>query len=59
MPSTDFLEDAVRVGKRYRVSGPLTLLFRLYYARKIRATVPETFAALEHEARRRVAAVPA
>ena len=39
--------------KRYIVEGPMALVFRLIFARGIRAEAPETFSALEREARRR------
>ncbi|MGC3953012.1 MAG: SRPBCC family protein [Propionicimonas sp.] len=41
------------ITKSYRVSGPMALLFRLYYGPRIRAAMPVTFAALEAEAKRR------
>ncbi|MDQ2815305.1 MAG: SRPBCC family protein [Actinomycetota bacterium] len=43
----------VTVTKRYDVTGPLTALFRLYYAPKVRRAMPATFAALETETARR------
>jgi hypothetical protein len=46
----------IRVGKRYDVYGPLTVLFRLYYRRTVTRSLPETFAALQVEAARRAAA---
>jgi uncharacterized protein YndB with AHSA1/START domain len=39
--------------KRYTVLGPMTLAFRLFFARGIREEAPATFAALEAEAQRR------
>ncbi|WP_425307797.1 SRPBCC family protein [Ammonicoccus fulvus] len=43
----------VRVEKTYTARGPMTLAFRLVFARGIRASTPGTFAALEAEARSR------
>lgn len=40
----------VTVEKRYDVTGPLQLLFRLWYGPRVRAALPATFAALEAEA---------
>ena len=44
-----------KVGKRYRVFGPMSLLFRLVFAPRIQRSVPDSFAALEREAQRRSA----
>jgi hypothetical protein len=45
------LEDgAVQVGKRYEVHGPMEVVYRLFFARKIRQSLPAEFAALESEA---------
>jgi hypothetical protein len=49
-------DGTVRVGKQYTVSGPMTLLFRLYFARKIRQSMPAHFDALEQEVNRVVEA---
>ena len=46
-------DGRVRVGKRYDVTGPLTLLFRLYYGPRVLRALPASFAALEAEAARR------
>ncbi|MBV9170866.1 MAG: SRPBCC family protein [Chloroflexi bacterium] len=46
-------EGKVEVSKWYQVQGPLTLLFRFYYAPRIRNALRRTFAALEREAARR------
>jgi Polyketide cyclase / dehydrase and lipid transport len=45
-------DGGVRVGKRYRVFGPMVAVFRLVFAARIRRSAPESFAALEREARR-------
>lgn len=45
--------NRVTVAKRYDVSGPLSVLFRLYYGPKVRRAMPATFTALEGEAARR------
>jgi hypothetical protein len=45
------LEDGrVQVGKRYEVHGPMEVVYRLFFARKIRQSLPREFAALEREA---------
>jgi hypothetical protein len=41
---------AVRVGKRYEVRGPMSIVYRLFFAGAIRRALPETFAALERRA---------
>ncbi len=41
------------VSKVYSVSGPLSLLFRVWYGRQIRRTLPASFAALADEVARR------
>lgn len=46
----------VQVTKTYVAHGPVAIAFRLWYARGIRRELPETFAALEAEAARRVRA---
>jgi hypothetical protein len=43
----------VRVGKRYDVHGPMSVAYRLFFARKFREPWPEAFAALERDANRR------
>jgi hypothetical protein len=42
----------VRVGKRYEVHGPMSIVYRLLFARRIRRSVPEQLAVLEREANR-------
>ena len=49
----------MRLVKTYRVHGPLSVLFRLYFGREIRRNMPATFAALAVEAGRRAAQRPA
>ncbi len=44
----------VRVTKTYVAHGPVSVAFRVWYARSIRAELPATFAALEAEAARRI-----
>jgi hypothetical protein len=44
----------VRVTKTYVAHGPVSIAFRVRYARAIRAELPATFAALEVEAARRI-----
>lgn len=44
--------NKITVTKRYAVSGPLSVLFRLYYGRKVRRSMPGTFDALEREVTR-------
>lgn len=46
-------DGEVTVTKRYDVTGPLGLLFRVYYGPKVRGAMPASFAALEAEAARR------
>jgi len=41
------------VGKRYDVYGPMSVPYRLFFARKFRKSWPETIAALERDANRR------
>lgn len=43
--------EGVRVGKRYEVRGPMSIVYRLFFARPIRRSMPAAFAALEREAR--------
>jgi hypothetical protein len=45
-------DGRVRVGKRYEVRGPMAIVYRLFFARRIRKSLPEAFAALEREAKR-------
>ena len=45
-------EGRVRVGKRYDVYGPMSVAYRLFFARKFRESWPEDFAALERDANR-------
>jgi hypothetical protein len=48
------LDDGrVRVGKTYKVDGPMSVVYRLFFARKFRKSWPETFGALERDANRR------
>jgi len=42
----------VRLAKRYVAHGPMSVAFRVYYGRKIRREMPESFAALVAEANR-------
>ena len=50
-------DGKLRCVKTVRVSGPLVPLFRFFFARRMRADMLKTFAALEQEAARRHAAV--
>jgi hypothetical protein len=50
---TDVGSGKIHLLKRYTVQGPMVLAFRLIFARGIRNEAPQTFAALEKEARRR------
>lgn len=43
-------DGRVHVGKRYDVQGPMSVVYRLFFARKFRESWPEAFAALEREA---------
>jgi hypothetical protein len=45
-------DGSVRVGKRYEVHGPMSVVYRLLFARGIRRSMPEAFASLEREANR-------
>jgi hypothetical protein len=47
-------QGRVRVGKRYDVYGPMSVAYRLFFARKFRQSWPDTFAALERDANSRV-----
>jgi hypothetical protein len=42
----------VRVSKRYDVSGPMSVVYRMFFARKFRGSWPEAAAALERDANR-------
>ena len=44
------LADSVQVGKRYEVRGPMSVVYRVFFARAIRRAVPAEFAALERAA---------
>jgi hypothetical protein len=46
-------EGRVHVGKRYDVSGPMSVAYRLFFARKFRKSWPGTIAALDRDANRR------
>ncbi|HYW27223.1 MAG TPA: hypothetical protein VE953_23840 [Terriglobales bacterium] len=43
-------DDQVRVGKRYEVHGPMSVVYRVFFARAIRRSLPGAFAELEREA---------
>src|SRR5215468_7814454 len=43
-------DGGVRVGKRYDVHGPMSMVYRLFLAPAIRRSMPEAFAALERDA---------
>jgi hypothetical protein len=45
-------DGAVRVGKRYEVHGPMSIAYRVFFARGIRRSMPEAFATLERQASR-------
>jgi hypothetical protein len=45
-------DGRVHLGMRYEVYGPMSVPYRLFFARKFRKSWPETFAALEREANR-------
>lgn len=49
---TDVGDGRVRLAKTYTAHGPLSVAFRLYYARRIRREIGPSFAALAAEARR-------
>ena len=49
-------DGTVLVAKRYEAWGPMSVAFRLVFARGIRAEAPSTFEALEAEALRRISA---
>jgi len=53
---TDTGDGSVHLLKRYEVSGPMQLAFRLIFARGIEREAPGTFAALEAETARRLTA---
>ena len=44
------LADGVQVGKRYEVRGPMSIVYRVFFAGAIRRSMPAEFAALEREA---------
>ena len=48
-------DGRVRVGKKYDVYGPLAIVYRLFFARRIRASWPQAVHALEREATSRKA----
>lgn len=48
-------DGRVRVGKRYDVSGPMSAVYRLFFARGFRASWPEDLVALKRDTNRRVA----
>lgn len=50
---TSLSDGRVRVGKTYDVFGPMTIVYRLFLARKIHKSWPEALAVLEREANRR------
>lgn len=52
---SDTATGEVKLCKTYRVHGPLSVLFRVYFGREIRRNMPSTFAALAAEAARRTA----
>ena len=45
-------DGRVRVRKRYDVSGPMSVVYRMFFARKFRQSWPEDSAALERDANR-------
>jgi len=45
-------EGRVRVGKRYEVHGPMSIVYRLLFARRIRRSLPAQLGALEQDANR-------
>jgi hypothetical protein len=45
-------DGRVRVGKRYDVSGPMSVPYRLFFAGKFRKSWPEKVAELDREAKR-------
>ena len=49
-------DGTVHLVKHYEAHGPMSVAFRLFFAKGIRAEAPGTFAALEAEAARRKAA---
>lgn len=46
-------DGRLRLSKRYVAHGPVSLAFRVHYARRIRNEMPASFAALVAESRRR------
>jgi hypothetical protein len=47
---TPLPEGGVRVGKRYDVQGPMSVVYRLFFARPIRRSILAALAALQWEA---------
>ena len=47
---TPLAEGTVRIGKRYDVRGPMSIVYRLLFAPAIRRSIPAALAALAHEA---------
>jgi len=45
-------DGRVQVAKRYEITGPLVVLFRVVFGPRIRREIPASFAALEREAQR-------
>ena len=45
-------DGRVRVSKRYDVSGPMSVVYRMFFARKFRESWPAASAALERDANR-------
>lgn len=48
---TPLADGTVRAGKRYEVHGPMSIVYRLFFARAIRKSIPGALDALEHAAR--------
>ena len=46
-------DGQVQIGKRYDVSGPMSVVYRLFFARNFRESWPRAVAALERDANRR------
>jgi hypothetical protein len=47
---TPIEDGGVHIAKRYEVSGPMEVVYRLFFARRIRKSLPGAFAALESKA---------
>ena len=45
-------DGRVRVGKRFEVHGPMSVVYRLLFARRIRRSLPHQLATLDLEANR-------